>query len=156
MYVFESINCHLKCCQNVLSFPWWGLELVLWEVICETYMDTSKYSIKYNKTRKFLEIQIYSSHQGILPLHTVDVTQIKIWTSTDFVLFCFFFQWISSFHYFTFVPPPIPNQPSISNALLLPVYSVYKFTLTIKESFSSSSIPSHFSWPYLSSPYTYS
>lgn len=47
----------------------------------------SKYSIKYNKTRKFLEIQLYSSHQGILPLYIVDVTQIKIWTSTSFVLF---------------------------------------------------------------------
>ena len=60
--------------------------------MCETYMDTSKYSIKYIKTRTFLEIQIYSIHPGILPLHTVDVTQDKIWTSTGFVLFCFFFQ----------------------------------------------------------------
>lgn len=40
----------------------------------ETYMDTNNYSIKYNKTRKFLEIQIYSGRQGILPVHIVDVT----------------------------------------------------------------------------------
>ena len=58
--------------------------------MCETYVDTNNCSIKYNKTRKFLEIQIYSDHQGILPVHIVDVTQIKIWTSTTlFVLFCF-------------------------------------------------------------------
>ena len=46
--------------------------------MCETYMDTNNCSIKYNKTRKFLEIQIYSDHQGILPVHIVDVTQVKI------------------------------------------------------------------------------
>lgn len=73
-----------------------GLELVLWKVMCKTYMDTVSIVLSIIRLENFRDSQIYSSHQGILPLYVVDVTQIKIWTSTSFVCFLFSIKSLAS------------------------------------------------------------